>query len=310
MFKESGAEGLELYFELIKMYNKNVWSPEKTGDFSKTEDAMKISFIGCGAMGGAMATAALARGAAEGKDVFLYDSDRKKAETIAGEKGAVVCSSELEAAERSDVIFICVKPQITGIVAERIKPEIAKGKVIVSIAAGVTIKSYLEIVGNDAKIVRMIPNLPARAGFGITGAYFYNFGECDKKLHDDIVEVVSKTGKVVTVKNEKLIDEMIAVTSSSPAYFCMMIETMADFGVKAGFTRSDALMMAEQAMLGTSAYLIESGVHPAVLKDDVCSPGGTTIAAVTALDEAGFRKALLDGMDACRKKAVKTEGYS
>jgi len=289
----------------MKRYGRN-----QTTIFSKTEAIMKISFLGCGAMGGALATAALTRGAALGKDVFLYDSDVKKAEAIAAETGCVVCGSELEAAEKSDVIFICVKPQITGIVAEKIKPEIKKGKVIVSIAAGVTIKSYLEIVGNDAKIVRMIPNLPARAGLGITGAYFYNFGDNDAALHDSIVEVVSKTGKVVTVKSEKLIDEMIAVTSSSPAYFCLMIETMADFGVKAGFTRKDALLMAEQAMFGTAGYLIESGVHPAALKDDVCSPGGTTIAAVTALDEAGFRKAILEGMDACRKKSVKTEGYS
>ena len=271
---------------------------------------MKISFIGCGAMGGALAEAALLHGAIEAENVFLFDMDTKKTAAIANATGCRVSGSELEAAESSDVIFICVKPQITGTVAERIKPEIEKGKTVVSIAAGVTVGSYLQILGKEAKIVRMIPNLPARAGLGITGAYFYNFGENDEKIKEEIIGVVAKTGKVVTVKSEKLIDEMIAVTSSSPAYFCMMIETMADFGVKAGFTRADALVMAEQAMYGTAGYLLQSGTHPAVLKDDVCSPGGTTIAAVTALDEAGFRKAILEGMDACRKKSVKTEGYS
>ncbi len=271
---------------------------------------MKISFIGCGAMGGALAEAAVTRGAVGGKDVFLYDSDLKKARDIVEKTGTVVCKSELEAAEKSDVVFICVKPQVTAVVAERIKPEIARGKVLVSIAAGVTVRSYLDVLGENAKIVRMIPNLPARAGLGITGAYFYNFEENDNELKDEITAVVSKTGKVVSVKSEKMIDEMIAVTSSSPAYFCMMIETMADFGVKAGFTRADALVMAEQAMFGTAGYLLESGAHPAALKDEVCSPGGTTIAAVTALDESGFRKSILEGMEACRKKAVKTEGYS
>lgn len=270
---------------------------------------MKISFIGCGAMGGALAEAALTHGAVDAGNVFLFDMDTKKAEAIANAFGCSVSGSELEAAESSDVIFICVKPQVTGIVAERIRPETQKGKIIVSIAAGVTVRSYLDIVGDKARIVRMIPNLPARAGLGITGAYFYNFSDADNDVRAQITEVVSKTGKVVTVKSEKLIDEMIAVTSSSPAYFCMMIEAMADFGVKAGFTRADALVMAEQAMYGTAGYLLESGTHPAVLKDDVCSPGGTTIAAVTTLEEAGFRKAILEGMDACRKKSVKTEGY-
>ncbi|MBQ7446105.1 MAG: pyrroline-5-carboxylate reductase [Clostridia bacterium] len=271
---------------------------------------MKISFIGCGAMGGALAEAALIHGASEGKDVFLFDMDSAKTAAIASKYGCNVCSGELDAAEKSDVVFICVKPQVTGTVAEKIRPEIEKGKAVVSIAAGVTIRSYLDILGEGTKIVRMIPNLPAKAGLGITGAYFYNFGEQDGELREAILNIVSKTGKVVPVRSEKMIDEMIAVTSSSPAYFCMMIETMADFGVKAGFTRSEALMMAEQAMFGTAGYLLESGMHPAKLKDDVCSPGGTTIAAVTALDEAGFRKAILEGMDACRKKSVKTEGYS
>jgi len=102
---------------------------------------------------------------------------------------------------------------------------------------------------------------------------------------------------------------MISVTSSSPAYFCLMIEAMADAAVKAGFLRKDALIMAEQAMYGTAKLLIEKDIHPAVLKDNVCSPGGTTIEAVTSLEEGGFRNSIIKAMEACEKKAVRKEGY-
>ena len=123
------------------------------------------------------------------------------------------------------------------------------------------------------------------------------------------MKILEAVGSVIEVASEKMIDEMIAVTSSSPAYFCMMIEAMADYAVKVGFTRAQGLEMAERAMFGTAGFLLEKGKHPAVLRDEVCSPGGTTIAAVDALEKAGFKKAVLEGMDACRAKAVKTEGY-
>lgn len=265
---------------------------------------MKIGFIGCGNMGGALIQGIVSKKAAKGENVYLFDKDEEKLKTMAKKTKANVCDSAKACAKAADVVFICVKPNITGIVAEEIK-DVMDGKILVSIAAGVTVTSYLGVLGKNAKIVRTIPNLPAMVGAGITGIYFYNFDKPD----EEIVRLFDAVGETVVVKSEKMIDEMIAVTSSSPAYFCTIIEAMADSAVKAGFTRKDALKMAESAMLGTAEYLLKKDKHPAVLRDEVCSPGGTTIEAVVAMDKAGLRNAVQEGMEACRKKAVKTEGY-
>lgn len=255
-------------------------------------------------MGGALISGMISKKAVAGSDVYLFDKDEAKLKAMAEQNGANIASSELDAAEKADVVFICVKPNVTGTVTNAIKKAM-KGKILVSIAAGVTVTSYLDILGKDAKIVRCIPNLPAMVGSGITGVYFHNFDKPD----DEITKLFEAVGEVVVVKKEIMIDEMIALTSSSPAFFCMIIEAMADEGVKAGFTRAEALKLAESAMRGTADYMIKNNKHPAVLKDEVCSPGGTTIEGVIALEEAGLRIALEKGMEACRKKAVKTEGY-
>lgn len=267
---------------------------------------MKIAFIGCGNMGGALVAGIAKKKAAAGSDIYLYDKDSAKMNEIAKKTKGNVTESAKDAAKKADVVFICVKPNITGLVTEEIKSEM-NGKILVSIAAGVTVTSYLDILGAGAKIVRCIPNLPAMVGSGITGVFFYNFTESDDK--SGIIKLFEAVGDVVTVNSEKMIDEMIAVTSSSPAYFCMILEAMADQAVAAGFTRKDAIKMAANAMRGTADYIIKNDKHPAVLKDEVCSPGGTTIEAVVAMEEAGLRQSLQKGMKACRKKAVKTEGY-
>ena len=271
---------------------------------------MKIAFIGCGAMGGALASGMIAKKGIKAGDVCVYDKDEEKLKEFCEKTCAVKAASEAEAASLADVIFICVKPGITGSVSRKIKNE-ARGKYIVSIAAGVTVSSYLDVLGRDAKVVRLIPNLPARKGFGLTGAFYYNFDDSrkDVRVRETVNALLKTVGEVVEVRQEKMIDEMIALTSSSPAYFCMMIEAMADFGVQAGFTREEALKMVEQAMMGTSAYLLSEAKHPGALKDEVCSPGGTTIAAVTSLEKSGFRKSVLEAMEKCRSKAVRSEGY-
>lgn len=265
---------------------------------------MKIAFIGCGNMGGALVQGIVAKNAAKGEDIYLFDKDTEKLNGLASKIGANAAASEKDAAKEADVVFVCVKPNAVPIVAKELRTVI-KDKILVSIAAGVTVSSYISILGRDTKIVRTIPNLPAMVGAGITGIYFYNF----EKPDEEIVKLFEAVGSTIVVSSEKMIDEMIAVTSSSPAYFCTIIEAMADSAVLAGFTRKDAIKMAEAAMLGTAQYLFQSGKHPAVLRDEVCSPGGTTIEAVVAMDKAGLRNAVADGMAACRKKAVKTEGY-
>ena len=270
---------------------------------------MKISFIGAGNMGGAMINAIVSCNAAKAEDMYIYDKDTSKCEAFKASLGVNVAPDGAYAVKNSDVVFIAVKPVIVPVVLKELAAEL-KGKTVVSIAAGVTVRTFLDIIGEDAKLVRSIPNLPAFVGEGISGLYFYDAKKvwCEK-CKSEIKALFEAFGKVIEVNPEKMIDEMIAVTSSSPAYFCMMIDAMADAGVRAGFTRKDALFMAEQAMLGTAKYLIEKEKHPGVLKDEVCSPAGTTIEAVAALEREGFGRSIIEAMSACRKKAVKEEGY-
>lgn len=269
---------------------------------------MKIAFIGSGNMGGAMINAIVAGKAVEAEDIYIFDKAQAAADALGSRLGVNVCGSGREAAQAADAVFIAVKPGVVrGVITEI--ADVLKSKAVVSIAAGVTVMEYISVLGENVKLVRSIPNLPAFVGAGISGLFFYNFTERDTELRSSVRELFEAFGKTVIVDKEKMIDEMIAVTSSSPAYFCIMVDAMADVAVKAGFTRKDALMMSEQAMLGTAKYLIDKEKHPGVLKDEVCSPGGTTIEAVTALEREGFRNSVIKAMEACAEKAVRKEGY-
>ena len=148
-----------------------------------------------------------------------------------------------------------------------------------------------------------MPNLPALVGAGYTGICFVNMDDDQfAQIRDDIVETFSSFGTCGVFEDESKIDKLIPVTSSSPAYICLLIEAMADGAVRLGFTRREAYEMCAQAVLGTAEYIKQTGTHPAVLKDMVCSPAGTTIEAVAALEADGFRAAVLDAMDMCYRK--------
>lgn len=270
---------------------------------------MKVAFIGCGNMGGAMISAIVTQGAVPAENVYIYDKDAEKTAALRESLGVSVCADEKEAASKAEVVFIAVKPVVVDSVLQKIA-YVLQDRITVSVAAGVTVHQFLERLGDDVKLVRSIPNLPAFVGEGLSGLFFYNFTHAaDLEKKEAVTALFASFGKTVTVEHEKMIDEMIAVTSSSPAYFCMMIDALADGAVRAGFTRKDALMMAEQAMLGTAKYLLEKEKHPGVLKDEVCSPAGTTIEAVAALEREGFRNSIIKAMEACAEKAVRKEGY-
>lgn len=256
-----------------------------------------VAFLGCGNMGGAMI-----RGIASSKEVNaqvkVYDIDSNKVEKICEETGSIACDRVEQAVDGSDIVFVAVKPDIVKEVLQQIK-DICNDKIIVSIAAGVPVKVFQENLGNNACIVRTIPNLPAMVGAGLTGLYFQNVKDEDKEY---VEKLFSCFGKAVTVTKEEYIDEMIAVTSSSPAYVCMFVEALADGGVRAGFSREDAYKMALQTIYGTSKLLMEENIHPAILREQVCSPRGTTIEGVVALEKHGFRNAILEAMKAVKEK--------
>ncbi len=272
---------------------------------------MKISFFGAGNMGGAILSAIIEKKAAQPDEVMVYDSRREVTDHYAKKYDIRMADSAAEAADFGEILIIAVKPNVVSPLISGLKAETElKGKVFVSIAAGVSTGTFSALVGPSERIVRTIPNMPALVGQGITGIFFHGFSDSpeDAAVKDFVVKLFDSFGRSVIVPREDMIDDMVAVTSSSPAYVCLMVEAMADQAVKYGFTRADALVMAEQAILGTADLMLKEGVNPSVLKDRICSPGGTTIEAVTVLEEKGFRGTLMEAMDACTAKTRKLGG--
>ena len=265
---------------------------------------MKIAFLGAGNMGGAMIRAAAGSALLDCPGgICVYDKDAAKAERFGTECGVTVCRSNAEAVCAADVAVLAVKPIFVNDVLQEIK-DLLNGKLLVSIAAGVSVKRFTDILG-EIPMVRTIPNLPAMVGEGISGIYFAHMERCPRaeEFRKTVIALFETFGKVCVVERESLIDEMIAVTSSSPGYICLLTEAMADGAVRAGFPRETAYQLVEQTLLGTARYLMETGLHPAVMKDMICSPGGTTIEAVASLERSGFRSDILQAMDICAKKA-------
>ena len=196
----------------------------------------------------------------------------------------------------SKIVLLAVKPQVVPVVVEEIKDIITDNQLIISIVAGKTIDWYREAFGKEVKLIRTMPNTPALVGEGMTGVSPNgNVKEEDLK---EALSILSSFGKAEVVP-EKLMDSVVAVSGSSPAYVFMMIEAMADGAVKLGMPRAQAYKFAAQAVLGSAKMVLETGKHPAELKDMVCSPAGTTIEAVQVLEKAGFRAGLIDAMEAC-----------
>jgi pyrroline-5-carboxylate reductase len=249
----------------------------------------KFAFIGAGNMGGSIIRAVCR--AAEPKNVMIFEPDRKKFEALSDETGCRTAASADEAAASAHFVFLCVKPDVLGRVLRGIAP-VLEGKTVVSIAAGVEIakiKSILTEEGRDLPVIRLMPNTPVAVGKGmILMACSEDVSEAEARA----LESALSMGGLVARTEERYIDAATPVFSCSPAYVYMFIEALADGGVMAGVPRDKAQQYAAQAVLGAAAMVLESGRHPGELKDAVCSPGGSTIVGVEALEKAGFRGAV------------------
>ncbi len=258
-------------------------------------------FIGTGNMGGAVAKAAAK--AVGGGNLFLANRTPAKAEALAAELGGRACDNGTAA--RQDYIFLGVKPQMMAGMLEGIRPvlreRIEKGETftLVTMAASLTIEKIREMAGVDAPIVRIMPNLPVSIGKGVI---LYTASGAEKTL-PGLLEALAPAGMLLPVE-ERLIDAGSAVAGCGPAFACLFIEALADGGVACGLPRAQAQALALQMLAGTAELLLQTGQHPAALKDAVCSPGGTTIAGVHALEKGGFRAAAFDAVKAAYDKTI------
>lgn len=259
-----------------------------------------IGFIGTGNMGTPMIKSLAKCGEVDPKNIYIFDIDSIKTDALKCELGIQVVSSEDELVKVSDIVILAVKPNICPVVLDKCKGSFNDGKILVSIAAGVPISAYKEVVGDNIKCVRTMPNTPAQVGEGLT--VICPDAICEAADIELITEIFKQFGKTVQLKEESM-NSVIALTGSSPAYVFMFIEAMGDAAVQAGLPRDIVYGMAAQAVLGSAKLVLETGEHPAVLKDKVCSPAGTTIEAVAKLEENGFRNAIIEAMNACTDKA-------
>lgn len=260
---------------------------------------MKISFIGCGNMGKAMLGGLIDSNKVKPEDIVVTAKTSSTLQKIKKEFNINTLQNNVEAVNGSDIVILAVKPNIYDEVLREIKDSL-KGKILVTIAAGKSIVQIEAIVGKDMKILRTMPNTPAFVGEAITAfCPNKNITEEDLTLLQDIFESFGKT----EIIEEKQMDAFIGICGSSPAYVFMFIEALADAAVKEGLPRGKAYKLASQAVLGSAKMVLESGKHPGELKDMVCSPSGTTIEAVAALEENGFRNAVIKAVERCSNKS-------
>ena len=262
---------------------------------------LKLGFIGAGNMGSAILRGLVAAKYISADEMAICDLDPRKLETLSDEMPGLSCTeSDIELAEMCDMIILAVKPHFMAETIEHIFGEL-NAKAVISIAAGWTIEQLADALeGSGATYLRVMPNTPAMVGEGMTAICDdTTFDQNDFEFAKGIFDAVGRT----VVLPERLFDGVIAISGSSPAYVFMMIEAMADAGVKEGLTRSYAYEMAAQTLLGSALMVLQSGTHPAALKDAVCSPGGTTIEAVEELERKGFRAAIMDAMKVCAEKS-------
>jgi len=260
-----------------------------------------IGFIGAGNMGYAMISSIAQSDVVESDKIFVYDVDIQRLSKLKDETGINILKSAKEVVENCDIIILAVKPNVIEKVLEGCKNSFDTKKILVSVAVGVPIKFYKKIIGEDKKVIRTMPNTPALVGEGMT-LVAPDAGVSENEL-DYIMKLLGCFGKAELL-DEKLMSEVTALTSSSPAYVFMFIEAMADAAVLSGLPRNLSYKLAAQAILGSAKMVLETGKHPGELKDMVCSPAGTTIEAVSTLEKNKFRHTVIEAMDECTKKAL------
>ena len=265
----------------------------------------KIAFIGSGNMGGAIIRAASR--ALNPEQIVITDYDMEKAETLARETGCQTVSGNTEAVLAGDYIFLCVKPQVMGDVLTEISPVLNQfsghnqKKVLVSIAAGLTIASLRSRLEGDSRnlpLVRIMPNTPVTIGKGMLA--LAAGPEISEEIISDIRQILSTAGCIEQLP--EMMDAFTTISGCTPAFVYLFIEALADGAVLTGLSRRQALTYAAQTVMGAASMVLETGRHPGALKDDVCSPKGSTIAGVAALERHGFRSAAIEAVTESYRK--------
>ncbi len=256
---------------------------------------VKFGLIGGGVMGEALLSRLISNGVYQPTEILVSEPQAARADFLAQQYQVATTPDNRQVfMEAKEAVLLAVKPQVFSAIAQELADTIdtVGGILIISVLAGVPLR-HLEAAFPGLPVIRAMPNTPATVGAGMTA---FCCGAYTKKGHQDIArKLFSAVGEVVEVP-ETLMDAVTGLSGSGPAYVALMVEALADGGVAAGLPRTVANQLALQTVLGTAQLLYESKLHPAVLKDRVTSPGGTTIAGIAKLEKAGFRSAIIEAV--------------
>ena len=264
-------------------------------------EPLRIGFLGAGKMATALAHGWIKAGLTAGEQVCASDPVSLARAHFAEATGAAALTENARVVTQSNVVVLAVKPQHMAELLSEVRPGLQARHLLISIAAGITIKQIADALGDDKRIIRVMPNTPCLVGASASAfAASCTATAADIQLTERLLHSV---GRAVQVP-EKLLDAVTGLSGSGPAFVFVMIEALSDGAVRMGLPRDLATMLAAQTLLGSAKMLLETGLHTGQLKDMVTSPAGTTIAGLAALERGGFRAALMDAVEAATLRAI------
>lgn len=261
----------------------------------------RIAVIGAGKMGSALIRGLIKAKRLTRDQVIACDVDRKALDRLKKETGIKVSTDNRLAVKSSQIILLAVKPDMIRPVLQAVKGLVTKRHLVITIAAGVPIKAVEEVLGPGTRIVRVMPNTPALIGQG--AAAFSRGKKATKEDAETVRAILEAVGTVVELP-EKFLDAVTGLSGSGPAFVFMVVEALADGGVKMGLPRTVAMMLAAQTVSGAAKMVLETKQHPGELKDQVASPGGTTITGIAALEHGGLRATLIEAVEAATRRSI------
>ena len=261
----------------------------------------KIGFIGCGNMGEALVSGLVLSKAAKPENIICSDISLNLLKEVRQKYRVIITTDNLEVVEKSDIIVYATKPQIIGSVLKETAPALDKSKLIISIAAGVPLAAIAAGLGKELRLIRSMPNICAfvkESATAIAAGEFVLEGDVEMAR-----AIFDSVGKTVFIQENVLMDAFTGLSGSGPAYIFIIVDALADAGVKMGLSRKDSLFLSTQTVLGAAKLLQESKEHPGQLKDRVASPGGTAIAGIHTLEQGGLRTTLINAVEAASERS-------
>lgn len=252
----------------------------------------RFGFIGAGAMAEAIAAGMIKRGLCRNDDIIMSNRSAEKLQRLEQTLGITVAKDNDQVVTEAEYLILAVKPQQFSVVCSQLKQKPQHTQAVISIMAGISIAEIEKQLGNPA-VFRAMPNTPAKIGWGMTGVAAGNTVTEEQK--QVVMDIFDSVGKTIFIE-EAYIDAVGAVSGSGPAYMYQILEALADGAVLTGLPRAMAYQLAAQTMAGSAMMLLETGEHPGVLKDQVTSPGGTTIRAIKVMEEKGVRSAMIEAV--------------